>query len=107
GVKEFESFKYENDPDGKAVYVSNDPKEIPKAENPLDIIIGPAEAMKKALEHAKLSSAQVYDITAKFNNSTPKIYYYDVVFTYKELKYVYEIDAISGDVIKNKTEPKG
>lgn len=105
GVTNFDAYKYENDPDFKVIYISNDPAEISaNSKEPvdkLDLVFSPDIAIKKALAHAQLSSSKVYDIKAQFDDDNPDNYHYDVVFTFGGYKYEYEIDAIGGDVIKH------
>lgn len=62
--------------------------------------IGNKVAIDFALHHAGIKKDQAHDIKCKFEKENGKIIY-EVEFDYGEKEYQYDIDAITGSIIKN------
>lgn len=77
--------------------------EAPDPEVP-DNVIGEEAALAIALEHAGVAEAQVsrYAVDLDYDDG---IWVYDVEFIVGNIKYEYEINAVTGEIIKFETEP--
>ena len=66
-----------------------------------DAIIAPEDALKKAVLHATgLASSKVADVDVELDEERG-IYHYDVDFKHGGYEYEYEINAVSGEIIKS------
>ncbi len=68
--------------------------------------IGEAAAKEAALAHAGVSEADVCWLKADFDRDDG-VYYYELEFAANGLKYDYEINALTGDVVKFEQEQTG
>ena len=82
---------------------SSSSKQSNTVSSKLDSVISPEDALKIALSHAGLSSTKVADVEAELDDEKAS-YHYDVDFKYGGYEYEYEIDAVSGAVIKSDKE---
>ncbi len=64
-----------------------------------DVLIGYSKAESIALKHAKLEKNQVKFLQSSFDNEKG-VRVYEVEFNYGGYEYEYEIDAVSGKIIK-------
>ena len=67
--------------------------------------IGENSAKQKAFSHAGVSSSNASNVVVKLDKDNGKVVY-DVEFRSGNTKYDYEIDAVSGDIIKSEKETK-
>ena len=72
--------------------------------NKIDAVIAPENALGFALMHAGVESKDIRDFDVEIDLDNPKKYHYDVEFEYGGYEYDYEIDALTGDVIKSEKE---
>jgi len=70
----------------------------------LDAVIAPENALGFALMHAGFEKKDVRDVDVEIDLENVENYHYDVEFKINGFEYEYEIDAISGEVIKNHKE---
>ena len=68
--------------------------------------IGEAAAKEAALAHAGVSEADVCWLKADFDRDDG-VYYYELEFAANGMKYDYEINALTGDVVKFEQEQTG
>ncbi len=66
-------------------------------------IIGEASAIEKALAHAGVDSTAATKIKCKLDEENGT-YHYDVEFDVGTIEYDYEIDAVSGEILKSEKE---
>ncbi len=67
--------------------------------------IGENSAKQKAFSHAGVSSSNVTNVVVKLDKDDGKVHY-DVEFRSGNTEYDYEIDAVSGNIIKSEKETK-
>ena len=67
--------------------------------------IGENSAKQKAFSHAGVSSSNASNVVVKLDKDNGKVHY-DVEFRSGNTEYDYEIDAVSGDIIKSEKETK-
>lgn len=74
------------------------------SKNKLDAIIPPEYAFVYACVHAGVEKKNAIDVDVEIDMENPNNYHYDVEFKANGFEYDYEIDAISGRVIKAEKE---
>lgn len=96
------SYRQKSEPDTEQSVSSKPSSVANNSSNKTDAIIAPEDALKKALSHAGLSSSKVSDVDVEFDDDD--ILHYDVDFYFDGYDFEYEINAISGEIIKNHKE---
>lgn len=72
--------------------------------NKIDAVISPQRAIEYAIIHAGVDKDEVRGAEAEIDMELHEKYHYDVEFSAKGYDYEYEIDAISGAVLKSEKE---
>lgn len=74
-------------------------------ENKTPHILTKAEVQEIVFTHANVKAADVVDLEVELDEEDGKIYY-DLEFDHKDQEHDYRVDALSGKILYNKTEPK-
>lgn len=83
---------------------SNPSSSANTSSNKIDAVIAPETALGFALMHAGVESKDIRDFDVEIDLENPQKYHYDVEFKYGDYEYDYEIDALTGNVIKSEKE---
>ena len=72
--------------------------------NPEDSYIGEESALSSALSHAQLNKSDISHLTINLDHKDGSAFVYDVDFVCDGYEYDYDIDAVTGEVIKQEKE---